>query len=216
MNKKQRYSHIIWDWNGTLFDDVSWCITVINQMLSKRGIKTIRGISDYHNAFCFPIIQYYKNVGFNFEDERFEDVAEEYISLYHSNKNGNCSLYPNAETTLDSIRKSGISQIVLSASERRNLLSQMGEFEIASYFDEILGLSDIYAKSKVEIGLKYMARESIDSAILIGDTEHDYKVAKALGIDCVLIPNGHQSREILRSCDVPVLDDISCIIEYIG
>jgi len=213
---KQTYSHIIWDWNGTLFNDVAWCIEVINTMLAKRGIKTLPDISDYHNAFCFPIVEYYKNVGFNFNEEIFEDVAEEYITLYHANKSGNCALYPNTEPILDSIYKSGISQIILSASEMNHLISQIREFDIVDYFDEILGLSDIYAKSKIEIGLDFMSRKSVSNAVLIGDTVHDYEVANALGIDCMLIPNGHQSREMLASCNVPILEDISCIIKYIS
>ncbi|MDR2569759.1 MAG: HAD family hydrolase, partial [Oscillospiraceae bacterium] len=83
------------------------------------------------------------------------------------------------------------------------------------YFDELLGLSDIYAKSKIDIGLDYLSRKNAEKAILIGDTIHDYEVASALGIDCVLIPNGHQSREMLFSCNVPILDDISFVPKYL-
>ena len=216
MRTKYKYSHIIWDWNGTLFNDVNWCIEVINIMLSKRGLKTIRGVKEYHNVFCFPIIQYYQNVGFSFNDESFEDLAKEYISLYHSDKSRNCGLYPHAEMILTSIYKSGISQAILSASEMGNLLSQMSGFDIADYFDEILGLSNIYAKSKIEIGLDYISRKNINNAVLIGDTKHDYEVSKALSVDCILIPNGHQSKETLLSCNVPVLDDITCIVDYIA
>jgi len=211
-----KYSHIIWDWNGTLFDDVAWCIKVINTMLAKRGIATLRNVADYHNAFCFPIIQYYKNLGFDLKSEPFEDLAAEYISLYHSDKSGNCGLYPDTLTVLDYIRKNGITQTILSASETSNLLSQIDEFHISHYFDEILGLSNIYAKSKIDIGLDYIARKGVSNAILIGDTKHDYEVANALGADCILIANGHQSKEALLSCHTLVLDDISSAIWHIG
>jgi len=210
-----KYTHVIWDWNGTLFNDVSWCLEVLNTMLVKRGIKRLGDISDYHNVFCFPIIEYYQNVGFDFNLESFESLAAEYISLYHSNKSGGCKLHPNAVAALDSIFQSGISQTILSASELNNLMSQVSEFDIIKYFDEILGISDIYAKSKVDIGLDYIARKNIKNAVLVGDTKHDYEVATALGIDCILIPNGHQSKAMLSLCGVPVLDDISCVIKYI-
>ena len=216
MRIKPGYSHVIWDWNGTLFDDANWCIEVINKMLSKRKLKTLQGVSEYHSAFCFPVIKYYENVGFDLSVELFEELSAEFISLYHSNKSGNCSLFSCVEATLASIRYAGISQIILSASETSNLLSQIGEFSITEYFEEILGLSDIYAKSKIDIGLDYLTRKSVSNAILIGDTSHDYEVANALGIDCVLIPNGHQSREALLSCGVSVLDDVSCVAQYIG
>jgi len=210
-----KYSHIIWDWNGTLFNDVAWSIEVFNTMLKKRGIRTLKNVSDYHNVFCFPVIQYYKNVGLDLDSEMFEDLAAEFILLYHSGNSGNCKLFPNAETVLNAIYESGITQVVLSASEKGNLLSQIKEFDIANYFDEILGLSDIFAKSKVDIGLDYIKRKNVKDAILIGDTAHDYEVSNALGIDCILIPNGHQSKNALLSCNVPILDDISEVIEYV-
>lgn len=215
MEVKKKYSHVIWDWNGTLFDDVDWCIEVINIMLAKRGIQTIQSVAEYHKAFCFPIIQYYINVGFDFDKEPFEDLAREYISLYHSGKSGNCKLHAGTEAVLANIKERGIEQIILSASETNNLLSQISEFDIADFFDEMLGISDIYAKSKIEIGLDYISRKNVSNAILIGDTRHDYEVAKALGVDCVLIPNGHQSKDELLSCNVPIIDDISLVVEYI-
>jgi len=109
----------------------------------------------------------------------------------------------------------GITQIILTASKMCNLQSQMSEFEITKYFDELLGLTDIYGKSKIDIGLDYMKRNHISKAVLIGDSRHDYEVAQALGADCILIPNGHQSRETLMTCGVPVLNDISDVVDYI-
>ena len=212
----QKYSHIIWDWNGTLFDDIDWCVKVINKLLSKRNMKTLNGISEYHSVFGFPIADYYRKIGFDFDVEPFEELAVEYIALYHSNNSGDCRLFPDAENTLSSIKKMGITQVILTASEMNNLLLQMSGFNISGYFDELLGLTDIYGKSKVEIGLDYMKQNQIENAVLIGDSLHDYEAAQALGVDCMLIPNGHQSREKLQTCGVPVLDDISEVVEYIS
>ena len=185
-------------------------------MLAKRGLDTLQNISDYHKVFCFPVINYYRNVGFDFDKESFHDIAKEYVSIYYADKSGNCMLHNNAKTVLDSICRNGNVQVVLSASEINYLRRQVSEFDIMGYFDEVLGLSDIYAKSKIDIGLDYMMRKNVSNAILIGDTHHDYEVAKALGVDCVLVPNGHQSKEALLACNVPVLDDISCVCGYLS
>ena len=73
-----RYSHVIWDWNGTLLNDIEWCLSIVNRMLANRDLKPLGSVSEYRNVFCFPIIEYYKNVGFDFEKEPFETLAEEY------------------------------------------------------------------------------------------------------------------------------------------
>ena len=62
-----RYTHIIWDFNGTLFDDVEAGINSVNDMLSERGLKTLEDKEDYRKVFKFPIIEYYKDLGFDFE-----------------------------------------------------------------------------------------------------------------------------------------------------
>jgi len=95
--EKQRYSHVIWDWNGTLLNDVDWCITQINRMLAKRNKRILASVSEYHAAFCFPIMEYYRNVGFDFAEEPFEDLAQEYIEMYHGEGSENVSLHRNAE-----------------------------------------------------------------------------------------------------------------------
>jgi len=207
------YSHIIWDWNGTLCDDVGWCVEVINRMLSKRGLKTIKNAHEYHGLFCFPVIEYYKKAGFNLEEEPFKDLAEEFISLYHSEKN--YKLRKGAQDVLLKIYTEGITQIVLSASEISNLLLQMSGFGIESYFDEILGISDIYAVSKTDLGLDFIKKNNIRRALLIGDTGHDFETAKLLDADCLLITGGHQSEETLLEFGVPVIGCLEDIFKYI-
>ena len=209
------YSHIIWDWNGTLLDDANHAMNVMNEMLNKRGMPVMNHIADYHRSFVFPIIDFYKNVGFDFEKESFEDLASEFITCYHENHTGNSPLHKDVECLLKKINEAGITQIILSASKHENLLLQVEAFPIKHYFEEVLGLSDIYAKSKVEIGLDYIKNNNVEKALLIGDSTHDYEVAKALGADCILMSIGHQSKEILETCGVPVVDNVLHILDFI-
>ena len=214
--KKHKYSHIIWDWNGTLLDDAEWCLEVINRQLKTHGLTPLSGIDEYRKVFCFPIIKYYENIGFNFSEKPFEELAEDFNDLYRADNTGNCGLHQNTMDVLSAIRREGMAQVILSASERSFLMSQIGVFGITDVFEEILGISDIYAASKVDIGLDYIQRTDINSAVLIGDTTHDCDVAKALGVDCILIPNGHQSRETLLMCGVTVLDGIIDVLDYLS
>jgi phosphoglycolate phosphatase len=209
-----RYSHIIWDWNGTLLDDVDWCVSVINRMLAKRNLKIFAETCDYHAVFSFPVIDYYRKIGFDFEKEPFADLAVEYVEDYYSDSE-KFLLHENAEEVLREIHERGLKQVILSASEINYLKAQLSGFDIEKYFVQILGISDIYAGSKTETGLEFMRRNNVERALLIGDTEHDFETAKALGADCVLIPGGHQSRERLETLGVPVLENLSEVLEFL-
>ena len=214
--KNHRYSHIIWDWNGTLLNDVDWCIKQMNRMLDKRSKRMLASVSEYHEAFGFPIVEYYKNVGFDFQEESFEALAQEYIDLYHGKGSDSVTLYKGAEYVLETIRSLQISQIILSASAQINLEMQMSPFDIKSYFGEVLGISDIYAKSKLEIGIEYISRNNAQNGIMIGDTTHDFEVSKAMGVECVLVSHGHQSKKTLVQCSVPVFDNLEEVLSYLA
>ena len=213
--KKQRYSHILWDWNGTLLNDVDWCITRMNHMLAKRNKRILASVSEYHKAFCFPIIDYYRNVGFDFDEEPFETLAQEYMQLYHGAGSDGLALYKNAENVLSTIQTLQISQSILSASALDNLVMQLTPFNIRPYFDEVLGIYDIYAKSKLEIGLDYLSRNTVSCGILIGDTVHDFEVSQAMGIQCALVAHGHQSKEKLLTCGAPVFDNLAEVLSFL-
>lgn len=211
MNK---YTHIIWDWNGTLLDDAAWCIKCVNIMLKKRGLPTLDSIEAYHGVFGFPIIEYYRRVGFDFDKEPFAKLAVEYIELYHD-KSCDALLFPDVRDILTYFLNKGIRQIILSASELKNLLSQMAPFGIDSFFDETLGISDIYAAGKIDMGKAYMERARPERAVLIGDTVHDKETADALGIDCILVANGHQGKKDLLSVGAAVIDSLTDVKNYI-
>ena len=207
------YTHVIWDWNGTLLDDADWCLTVINTLLVDRNLSPIKDIAAYRDIFGFPVIDYYRRAGFDFEKEPFEIPAKEFIRQYHSNDN-RFRLFDGASEVLAAVNKMGSRQAILSASELNNLRSQTDLFDIERYLDDILGISNIYAGSKLSIGQSYI-RGISGKAVLIGDTIHDCEVAVALGIDCILIANGHQHKHKLLECGVPVLDDIKEVVEAI-
>ncbi len=95
----------------------------------------------------------------------------------------------------------------------------MKPFNIDSFFDEILGIPDIFATSKIDMGKSYIQRVKPKKAVLIGDTVHDKEVADALGVDCILVANGHQSKNVLISCEAVVVDcltDVHNILENGG
>ncbi len=43
---------------------------------------------------------------------------------------------------------------------------------------------------------------------MIGDTLHDLETAKAMGVECILVANGHQAKDVLLKEYDKVVDDI--------
>lgn len=206
------YKHIIWDWNGTLLDDVEVVIDVMNSLLKKRKMPVIDR-EKYLQIFDFPVINYYTELGFDFSLEPFEIIANEYVELYRDTY-GACNLQQDAEKILKSINDSNITQSILSASEQTYLDESVSFYKISDFFVKLLGLNDHYAISKVENGKRLLQDLSLspNEVLLIGDTIHDYEVSKAIGCDCVLVACGHQHLDKLKNYDVPVYSSLNELI----
>ncbi len=208
-NSLTTYKHLIWDWNGTLLNDVEDCLDVLNNMLKKRSLKTL-SYQRYRELFNFPVLDFYQKIGFDFKTESFDDVAIEYHDGY-ARRLPECRLHPGAQHILHAAANADYNQYLLSAYPQNALENALNYFQVRSWFEKIVGLDDYYAHSKLENGKRFINELNIDNnqVLLIGDTLHDFEVADALGINCVLLTNGHQPRHRLQSCAVKLFDTLA-------
>ncbi len=198
-----RFKAIIWDYNGTLLNDIEIGIESINLMLSKRNLPLLTSES-YRDVFTFPVKDYYERVGFNFQKEDWDLTAHEFIDNY-TKRLPHSDIFPEARFLLDLFKKQGKKQFILSAMEMNMLKDSTLELKIQKFFDEISGINDIYASSKIENGKALFQKHQLkaEDVCLFGDTVHDYEVAKSLGCHCYLIASGHQSYEKLKTTGCP-------------
>ncbi|SDW75712.1 phosphoglycolate phosphatase [Lutibacter oricola] len=192
------YNNVIWDWNGTLLNDVQLCIEIVNDFLKIQN-KTTLTIDSYKNAFDFPIIEYYKSVGLEFDEASFEELTHKFIYKYNSNVMKQ-PLHNHVLKVLDYCKTNNKTQYILTAANEKDVLKFINKFNITPYFKHITGLTNYRAESKTAIGIELMKQQQIstNSTVLIGDTTHDFEVAEQLNIDCILIANGHQNKERLE------------------
>ena len=208
----KKYKHVIWDWNGTLFNDVELCSDIMNNLLRSRGLKTVT-VEEYKNIFTFPVKKYYEILGHDVSNANWEIISHEFINEYETRKN-ECDLYPQAEQVVKNLSEMEISQSVLSAYSQHTLVELIEHFNLTNYFIRLIGLDNIYAASKIENGIKWMKElgHNKGDVLLIGDTVHDFEVADEIGADCLLITEGHQAEKSLLKCGVPVIDSLREIV----
>ncbi len=211
----KQYKHIIWDWNGTLLNDVWLAVDVMNSILLARKMPGITTAS-YRRVFDFPVKNYYQKLGFDFNKESFEKIGTEFIGAYDK-RHLECKLHNNTLDVIAHLHTQGRNQSILSARKHEELLCGIKNFGLQRYIPVQSGLHDHYANGKIELGKKHFERidESPENVVMIGDTTHDYETAKTLGIDCILLSHGHQHRKRLEKCKVRIFDNIMDIIPFI-
>lgn len=204
---------MVWDWNGTLFDDLHCSVGVANQLLGEFGLPGFDGVPAYHATFRFPIVDYYTDLGFDTRPGgNFEAAARRYVELYAAASQA-CGLHDGAADTLASLHAGGVRQVVISASQQAHLRAQLNPFGLDRWLDAAHGLDDIYAHSKEGLARRWIADEAIDPGrvLFVGDSEHDFEIADAVGARCVLFSGGHHGRTRLEALGVPVVDHLADI-----
>ena len=207
----ENYSHIIWDWNGTLLNDVELCANIMNELLTMEFLPEI-SVEKYRNIFKFPVEEYYRRAGHNFKNSSFEILGKEFMNRYETGKS-QCSLSLGAVELLQEFSLRNIHQHILSAYEQNSLNKIVDQFRIKKHFKQIIGLDNIYADGKMKLAeklIKIINNNGEDQKVLmIGDTLHDLDVALHIIVDCILVANGHQSKVRLEEGGAFVFDDLN-------
>lgn len=186
---------LIWDWNGTLLDDVSAAVNALNRMLVSRGASPIT-VDHYRRRFGFPVRPFYAELGVDLDRWDWDEICEDFHSYVAMEPQ---TVRIDAKAALETARDMGFRQCVLSALRQDMLEDALERNGLCGFFDLVYGVDNLDGASKLQRGRELVAAIETDmgNVTLIGDTLHDAEVAKALGIGCVLVSCGHQTAERL-------------------
>ena len=201
--------YVVFDFNGTILDDVNVAVMAENVIIKKYLNRPPMGLDEYLHTFTFPVKDYYEKIGFKWDDGyTYEEVGDLWFEMYNKFKD-EYKLYDGVIEVLQKSHDLGYKNILLSASSLEPLKQQLRELNIIDYFDEIIGNNNIYAESKIENAKRWIADKNPDDCMFIGDSLHDLQSANAMKINnCVLVARGHQAKDVLLAEYDNVVDDI--------
>ncbi len=199
--------YIIWDWNGTLLDDVDSAVRALNRMLGVRGLPpTTRQY--YRDHFGFPVRPFYAELGVDLAHEDWDRICVDFHRFVDDEPK---ELRTDAVQALADAHAAGTGQSILSALREDLLRRDVAAAGIAGMFDEIYGVDNLDGATKLSRGhelVSSLGARAAGTLFFIGDTLHDADVARELGARCILVEGGHQSRERLEAASVPVADSL--------
>lgn len=188
---------VVWDWNGTLLDDVPAAVFALDSMLAKRGIAPV-DVEFYRANFRFPSRDFYLQLGVDLEHEDWGKICDDFHGGYNSY--GPQRLRVGAVEALAACRAAGLRQVLLSAHREDLLAAEAAKLGVAQYFDAIAGTDNLSGASKLDRAKRLVADLPSRNLLFVGDTIHDAEVAAAVGAKCHLLTCGHQNAARLASC----------------
>jgi phosphoglycolate phosphatase len=197
----------VYDWNGTLLDDMDAVIGALNVILRKFNRAEIE-----HEAFrdlClypFPIL--YRRLGFS-EDE-IETLGKDGNGIFHYNYEllaANAPLRKGAMGLLELSRKNKVQNLILSNHMVDAIGVQLERLNIKDYFSKVLAFASRESQykdiSKGERLRLYLKDNGINpaTALIIGDSEEECEIARDLHLVSIAITGGTVSERRLRAAN---------------
>ena len=210
-----KYQHIIWDWNGTVINDVKLCVRILNEALTYEKLPSIT-ISNYRKNFSFPVNLFYKSLGLPSSGFNYKALNSFFISRYKSDF-FECNLHTGVQSILAVINNFGVNQSILSAGKDSDIKEFVNYHDLNKYFSFISGVRNIRAAGKKEIAKTHLDKIALEpnKILLVGDTVHDFEIADYLGIDCILFSNGHNSEDVLLGKTSRVITNYKILESYL-
>ncbi|MFV1961950.1 MAG: HAD family hydrolase [Acidimicrobiia bacterium] len=206
--------HIVWDWNGTLLDDLSVVILAANASMARFGVGPIDE-DGYRDHFTRPVRAFYDSLfGRPVSDAEWEDLNDrfhdEYFALAHTAK-----LTPDTLDALSAVEDNGWGQSLLSMSPQDWLEQIVGAHGVARRFTMVDGLSGETGGLKAQHLESHLQTLSLDPArtVVVGDTPDDAVAARHVGAHVVLYDGGSHHLPHLEVTGAPVAHSLLEAVE---
>jgi phosphoglycolate phosphatase-like HAD superfamily hydrolase len=201
-------SHLIWDWNGTLLNDLDLVVASTNVAFASVGAGAVS--ADEHRVrFRRPVADYYAEVlGRAVDADEFDRLDKVFHEAYRAGLT-TCELAADA---MSAMRAWAGTQSLLSMWFHDELVPTVQTYGLTALFGRVDGLrSGRGGDRKVAHLERHLAELGIDasSVVLIGDSLDDAEAAEAAGAACVLYTGGFTDPNRLRRSGHPVADTLA-------
>jgi phosphoglycolate phosphatase-like HAD superfamily hydrolase len=195
-------NHLVWDWNGTLLDDLEPVVEATNAALALVGGPTVNA-DDHRRDFRRPVVDYYA-----FVLDRPVD-ADEFVRLdrvFHDTYRTrlvDCAL---ADDAIEAIHSWTGTQSLLSMFFHDELVPEVTRRGLVDRLARVDGLrAAVGGGHKAEHLIEHLAALGIDGAdaVLIGDSIDDAHAADEAGAGIILYTGGFTDPDVLRATGRP-------------
>lgn len=203
-------THIIWDWNGALLDDVNISLFAANQVFISLDIKPLT-LNEYRQYYSVPIQKFYHNVlGRTPTKIEWKKIGN-IFNYYYKPEVRKAKLCKDAIKALQYQQLKNLTQSVCSLMEQDDLDLSVCNTQVDKYFNLIHGRSSQllkFGKSKQLASHIEKLNISPSDCVVIGDSTDDALSAFDAGAKSILYTGGTHSEEKLLATGAYVVNSL--------
>lgn len=199
--------HLVWDWNGTLLDDLHLVVSSTNVAFASVGGRDV-GADEHRRAFRRPVADFYAEMlGRAVGAEEFGELDRIFHEAYRVGLT-DVTLAADAQAAIKSWDGS---QSLLSMWFHHELVPAVEGYGLTGLFTRIDGLraelGGGFKAGHLAAHLEQLGVAGRD-AVLIGDSLDDAEAADSVGAGAVLYTGGFTDPDRLRASGRPVADTL--------
>ncbi|WP_329178560.1 HAD family hydrolase [Streptomyces sp. NBC_01477] len=208
-------THLVWDWNGTLFHDIDAVIEATNASFTELGLPPIT-IDRYRELYCVPVPLFYERLIGRLPSDAEWEVMDATFHRYYWTLAETCGLAEGAAELLAARRAAGLTQSLCSLAPHEQLVPIVAAHGITDHFLRVDGRRGKATEGKAAQMVRHL--ESLGPVdprrtVVIGDALDDAVAAAHVGAHAVLYTGGSHSRAALETAGVPVADSLAEAVE---
>jgi len=184
--------NIIFDWSGTLVDDLPAVLKASNFVLTQSG-KAAMTLDEFRAEFQLPFTKFYNR---HAPDVPIEKLEEWFHAEYRLSQDAVTEL-PHARDFLEFCRASQFRTFLLSSVHGDHFKAQCRSNGFDGYLDK--PYTDVWDKRKKIHDILRENNLQPDETLFIGDMEHDIATAKHGGVHSCAVLTGYNTLEQLRA-----------------
>jgi len=181
--------NIIFDWSGTLSDDLTPVYKASMLVFKKLGKESI-SLARYKKEFTLPYMIFWNKY---FPDITKEEQDNLFSKAIHQVEEP--TLYPEAKNTLKKIDSMNIRMIVISSHPHDKLRKEAKSYGVQHLFQEING--GIHDKTETILSIIQRNKFNPQETMYVGDMTHDIDAGKKAKVVTVALGWGYQTKEKL-------------------
>ena len=207
------FKNLLFDWSGTLCDDLALTLEATNYVLSQYDLPPLTR-EQFRDEFQLPYPDYYawKTPGAKLTD------LEKYYRHAFDNAVTQVTIIPHARAFLDFCRSRGIRCFILTSMDPRAFDEQARYLGLKDYFEHIHS----GVRNKEEYIYTLLRQHNLNPAdtAFIGDMQHDINAAHCAGIIGIGVLTGYNNAAQLSVSNpdltVPHLGALQSLMERSG
>lgn len=197
-----KYTHILFDLDGTLTESGPGIMNSVSYALQKLG-KPAQPPEVLRKFIGPPLVHSFMNFC-GFGEEEANNAIHTYREYYQKKGMFENSIYSGVEKMLKQLREAGLHLAVATSKPELLSVQILEHFGLASYFEVICGATmdekrvkkgEIITYALESLGL---SEEEKSGVLMVGDREHDVFGAKENQLKCLGVLFGYGSREELE------------------